>query len=1223
MPAKIVSLSSPSSLRVALSRFDEGTYCATYLVHPSLVWRPHEFIYLEGPRLEGEHIVAAMGGGLDSRFQGRAAVRVDSIGPPSGGCTWPGHGGKYCEHRLALIRDLAASPELRDAILAGQPPEPAIALLAAGRLHREADLRVSSAVALWTPERPGVGVVTLEIGILDDPFATYANGGQVPIALRFRVPPSRRTLDYAEVEAMRLHPDMRRLLTLGESVDYKKRGVVVGWGRVSSALEILRVHPEWGVQGAQFAESPLRMVVARAQHARQEPAYWAGYGKRKQARSQAPTLIDVLEARWRSEDGSVEIPFSDAYFFGGPSSFVRRRGGGPWYPVDPTVDIAVARKAGATPRLEIPSGTDAVLYRQLQARLRGSGVTLPSRGSMGLPEAHVPDLAVRIDGTPLDFLVVLEATYATGTFPIAGVLDNRIASGGDASRNDDLERAAVDRLVAAGLLWDPEARRYRVRDEDAAVVFWESGIGKLRGEGAPRLDVYLSDRLAGMRVRSPLRSKVRASLVGNWFETRVSFEADDVSADMEALRDALAKKRRWVLLRDGSIAQLAAGTEDLAKAVEALLDDKGEGRLSVAQVGLLEHWAAAAQHVELDARVEQLRARLRTLDVHPAELPAEFRATLRPYQVQGLAWLQFLDELGTGGILADDMGLGKTLMTLAFLAKKKESQGAAPSLVVCPTSVVGNWIREAAKFTPGLSVLSLAGSDRGKRFAQVPESDVVVTTYALLRIDAEQLQGFDFRAVVLDEAQNIKNAQAATTHAARGLRGQQKLALTGTPVENRLGELWSILEYCNPGMLGSERSFQGRFERPIAESPGSPVAAELRARVRPFVLRRSKAQVLTDLPPKEEIDVPCLPGPAQRRAYDVLADMMRRDVETSIATKGFGQSGIMVLTALLRLRQMCCDPRLVDPSRPASQSAKREAFLSLVRELVAEGRRALVFSQFVELLHLWRADLDREGIEYVYLDGSTIHRDQVVSRFQDGKAPLFLLSLKAGGSGLNLTAADTVIHCDPWWNPAVEAQATDRTHRIGQTRSVTVYRLVLRGTIEEKIAELKARKRAIADAVIREEAGEMRGLDANDVRLLLSGVDSGSDVELTEEEPSAPVRPPARPAAVRVPPAMVAVEAPKPSAATTEAPSAPPAAPAQATEPAGAEQSLTSGVVDGPALQKLVEDIRAYLKETGATQRDYSARAGLSQSKLSRLLNGYLSEIDRPLAARMLRALLG
>jgi SNF2 family DNA or RNA helicase len=443
------------------------------------------------------------------------------------------------------------------------------------------------------------------------------------------------------------------------------------------------------------------------------------------------------------------------------------------------------------------------------------------------------------------------------------------------------------------------------------------------------------------------------------------------------------------------------------------------------------------------------------------------------------------------------MGLGKTVQALALLAWRRQVHGQAPSLVVAPTSVAPNWIREAQRFVPGLNAVLLHGADRHARYDEVPHADLAVTTYALLRRDVDRLRDLRFRYVILDEAQQIKNHTAATTTAAKSLGAEARLALTGTPVENRLLELWSILDFCNPGMLGSWRSFSRRYERPVVEAlndvgesdvawDARGEAAALRARIRPFVLRRTKAEVQADLPPKIETDVVVELTPAQRRAYAALAAATRADLGPRVSTEGVARNRMLILTALLRLRQMACDPRLVDPRHSAEDSAKLTAFRDLVAEVIASGRRALVFSQFVELLALLRADLDERGIEYCYLDGRTRDRSEVLQRFVEGTMPLFLLSLRAGGTGVNLAAADVVIHLDPWWNPAVEDQATDRAHRIGQTKTVSVYRIVAAGTIEEAILRMKQHKRALASAVIEDDLGPLEKIGEEELAELLA-----------------------------------------------------------------------------------------------------------------------------------------
>jgi hypothetical protein len=732
-------------------------------------------------------------------------------------------------------------------------------------------------------------------------------------------------------------------------------------------------------------------------------------------------------------------------------------------------------------------------------------------------------MVLRLAGEPLDVRGELVAIYRGRTLSIGSESGEGAAGGSSTQEMKDMQegrdldgearaRAHLDRagLLRAGLRSgerDPDdepgpAEGITVSGE-AAVAFWQSGLSALRAAEDPKIDVELTERLAQVRVGMPIVARVHVALEGDWLKARLEFSADELAVELAAVRAALARNQRWVALSSGTLTRISESIAALADEAEGVMNG-AEGKLPAHQLGRLDRWLEENDG-RMDAAIAGLRKRLRALAVAAEpEMPRGLRATLRPYQLLGLAWLQFLQALGAGGILADDMGLGKTIMTLAFLLGRKQREGRAPSLVVCPTSVATNWIREAKRFTPSLRVLFLHGPARDH--AAIAKYDLVVTTYALLRQDIDDLAAVPLRCVVLDEAQNIKNADSATTRAANRLKAAMRLALSGTPVENRLGELWSLASFVNPGILGGVRAFEKRFEKPIVADRGAPAAAELRAIVRPFLLRRTKDDVLRDLPPKTEIDRFVTLHEADKKMYDALAHTLREAVAKDIERRGLPASSLGVFTALTRLRQMACDPRLIEGGMRGDRaggdadladlpSAKRGAFRDLVRELVAEGRRALVFSQFVQLLTLWRRDLDDEKIPYEYLDGATVHRDAVVDRFQKGSAPLFLISLKAGGAGLNLTAADTVIHCDPWWNPAVEDQATDRAHRIGQDKPVTVVRLVARGTIEEKILSLKAKKRELTQAVIGDDARALQGLTEEDVQTLLGDADVGVDAD--------------------------------------------------------------------------------------------------------------------------------
>ncbi|MGS0754182.1 DEAD/DEAH box helicase [Roseateles sp. GG27B] len=449
-------------------------------------------------------------------------------------------------------------------------------------------------------------------------------------------------------------------------------------------------------------------------------------------------------------------------------------------------------------------------------------------------------------------------------------------------------------------------------------------------------------------------------------------------------------------------------------------------------------------------------------------LPAGVHAELRPYQRQGLSWLQFLRQHGLSGILADDMGLGKTLQTLAHIQAEKEAgRLTRPALIIAPVSLMGNWKREAARFCPELRCLVLHGKDRHDAAHDLAEQDVVIAPYSLLHRDRERWLETQWHLVVLDEAQNIKNASTHAAQVAAQLPTRHRLCLSGTPMENHLGEIWSLFHFLMPGFLGSQTRFNELFRAPIEKMGDTTRLAQLRARITPFMLRRTKALVAADLPPKVETVLRVELSGEQANLYETIRLGMEKTVREALDAKGLAKSQITILDALLKLRQVCCDPKLLklDAARKVKTSAKLEHLMELLPEMLAEGRRVLLFSQFTSMLTLIEAELLKRGLSWVKLTGQSQKRDALIEQFTNGAVPLFLISLKAGGVGLNLPQADTVIHYDPWWNPAVENQATDRAHRIGQTQSVFVYKLVAQGTIEERILALQERKAALADSV--------------------------------------------------------------------------------------------------------------------------------------------------------------
>ncbi|MBL8521882.1 MAG: DEAD/DEAH box helicase [Betaproteobacteria bacterium] len=480
----------------------------------------------------------------------------------------------------------------------------------------------------------------------------------------------------------------------------------------------------------------------------------------------------------------------------------------------------------------------------------------------------------------------------------------------------------------------------------------------------------------------------------------------------------------------------------------------------------------------------------------PVDPAPGFAATLRPYQRHGLIWLEHLHTLGMSGVLADDMGLGKTVQTLAFLHRRRRVAGAqAPSLIVAPTSVAVNWLAEAKRFTPDLKVLVHHGQARSLSAKKLAGADLVLTSYPILQRDEKALAAAAWDVVVFDEAQSIKNPKAKTYQAAQSLKAGMRLALTGTPMENHLGDLWTLYNLLLPGLLGDLDGFNRVFRHPIEQRAVTQQMTKLRERIRPFLLRRTREAVLGELPEKTEYTRWIELHPQQADLYESLRTAVHEDIRRVIDQKGLKQSTIHILDALLKLRQVCCDPRLVKlPDAQArfsdAGSAKLDWLMTHLAELVEEGRRVLVFSQFTSMLTLIADGLHARGIAFESLTGDTRDRETPIARFQGGAVQVFLLSLKAGGVGLNLTAADTVIHYDPWWNPAVEAQATARAHRIGQTQPVFVTRLVCRGTLEERMLTLLARKRELASALLEGEGQALSGLTLADVESLLAPIDS-------------------------------------------------------------------------------------------------------------------------------------
>ncbi len=594
------------------------------------------------------------------------------------------------------------------------------------------------------------------------------------------------------------------------------------------------------------------------------------------------------------------------------------------------------------------------------------------------------------------------------------------------------------------------------------------------------------------RTAGEIRMEISSAI--DWFELSGSAQFDDTKVSLPQLLLALKKGEHRVKLDDGTFGVIP---EEWIKkyGLLAALGNPEETHLRFArpQIGLLDALLAAEPAITADVVFQRARQELFNFTgVAPGDPPAGFAGELRDYQRDGLGWLIFLQRFGFGGCLADDMGLGKTIQVLALLESRrverenstaeKRSGRAHPALVVVPRSLVFHWKIEAARFAPKLRVLDHTGIGRLKPGDHFNDYDVIISTYGTLRSDALQLKDRRFDYCILDEAQAIKNAGTLSAKAVRLLRADHRLALSGTPVENHLGELWSLFEFLNPGMLGSASMFGRAGKNPDAATRGLLAHA-----LRPFILRRTKDQVARELPPKSEQTIYCDLEGSERKRYDELLAYYRSRVLKNVERDGMARVKIQVLEALLRLRQAACHPGLIDKSKIAEPSAKVDTLLAQLDQVLDEGHKVLVFSQFTSLLAIVRSRLDKSGIPYVYLDGRTRDRQARVEQFQnDPKTKLFLISLKAGGLGLNLHAAEYVYLLDPWWNPAVETQAIDRAHRIGQTRHVFAYRLIARDTVEEKVLELQKSKRDLADAIITANNSLIRNLTRDDLELLLS-----------------------------------------------------------------------------------------------------------------------------------------
>jgi superfamily II DNA or RNA helicase len=711
---------------------------------------------------------------------------------------------------------------------------------------------------------------------------------------------------------------------------------------------------------------------------------------------------------------------------------------------------------------------------------RPTGMPTIARVAENPPEA--PGFALALEGSLNHLTARLDAVYKDRTCTVEA------GRRPESRRDESAELHAIERLASAGFTGPDGQGQWVLKGEPRILAFFARDLPRMERDWK----VTVGSRFEHVtRDIERIQPRIDVQRSGeNWFDLQFDlstasgehFSAAEIQRLLNSGQNSTRQKNRKLAVFDPAM---------LDEFQQVLTDCNPQQR----QPGLYRMERRHAGYIDGVAKEQGTAVNgdatwrdwaapgAISAETAPPKLGA-LTEVLRPYQVEGVMWLMRLSSSGLGGILADEMGLGKTVQTLAFLRCAR-----GKSLVVCPSSLVFNWQREAERFTPELRVLAIHGPDRAAQFGRIGEADLIITSYALLRRDLAHYKDVAFTAAILDEAQHIKNPASQNAQSACALKASHRIALTGTPVENSLGDIWSLMNFLMPGYLGSREDFRDRFERAIQSDPGGPVQRRLAKRIQPFVLRRLKRNVIKELPDKIEQVSYCELTAIQQQLYNQLTEATRRQVAELASDTNAGKTRMLMLTALLRLRQACCDPRLLgpgDPEKPLVTSAKVELLEELLQEAIDGGHRVLVFSQFVAMLQILRERLEALDIPFCYLDGATKDRASVVDRFQAGETPVFLISLKAGGVGLNLTAADTVVHFDPWWNPAVENQATDRAHRIGQKNVVTSYKLIARGTIEEKILALQQRKRALIDATVDSEQPMMEGLAMEEIKELLT-----------------------------------------------------------------------------------------------------------------------------------------
>jgi superfamily II DNA or RNA helicase len=839
-------------------------------------------------------------------------------------------------------------------------------------------------------------------------------------------------------------------------------------------------------------------------------------GSKKGCPVNSGTLDTVLEMDMDRDNGellltvSTELPHGLTDLF--PHYIIGQKSGwilsaGQFWPLScilPKAFLEVYRGKMVIPRENVPSFVMSELPKIEKTMVVRTDIT----PDLFFMKPARPKFRLVVKGSPASLAATLYAQYEDQIELVAGRADMRgnfaIPDSRDLLkyriRNMSAEKAAVEKLAEVDFVGRAGDTLRNIVGPREVLNFLGSGVPRVRRFGwTVELEGRVKPFAAEVDYVKPI-VHVDEEGAGDYFDVSYEYDIGTGSISERDIQRALMKgdsfierNGRTILLDGDAILQAREVFEDCAVGEG---DKAGSFRMSGIYGSYVQSSLSALDGIGIEATpswLDRAQQQNNQDSVQPVELNPNLKGTLRSYQQEGVNWLRFLENRGFCGILADEMGLGKTLQTLAWiqLGRTDESHRGKPALIICPTSLVENWREEAAKFTPDLKVVTLHGTDRHRKWKSIEKCDIIITSYALMRRDIEKHLDFTYSIAILDEAQHIKNRATQNSLSAKKIKADHRLVLTGTPIENGVTDLWSIMDYLMPGYLGHHKDFREYYELPILNggNDGEHAQAKLRRKLHPFLLRRMKKHVAKDLPPKIERIAPCKLTQDQHKVYKQLLEDSKNKIAEMVEKEGFNKSRMEILKTLLRLRQTCnhIDLLKLEGVKSKNPSAKMELFFELLNEAMDSKHRVLVFSQFTSMLAILKEEMDERKIQYCYLDGSTKDRQDVVRKFnKDHSVPVFLMSLKAGGTGLNLTGADMVIHFDPWWNPAVEDQATDRAHRIGQKRTVYSVKLITKGTVEDKVLEMQQRKKMVIDATLTTDEQVMQKLTWEDVQELLS-----------------------------------------------------------------------------------------------------------------------------------------